>query len=172
MKKKKVKLSLEDIDVESMEVINAESLSTFIGGQQPASWDCILKCFDYMDDHQMNGYSSYYSGGSYISPYYGSYNPQQVGGFYNGDVHCLGLNGNLAVDMVSSVGVTRAGKTQYGQSIMLTIPGANGLGHAVIITGVIGSGSATSYTYWDPTLQQNGNTSTNGSYGYFVFQNK
>src|SRR5699024_11038934 len=93
------------------------------------------------------------------------YNPQEAGGIRWQDFDYVAYGGGLnVVDLGNQVPLTASGRTADGQRVMITIPGAGGADHAVVLTGANANGKL---TYYDPTTGHTNTISNTGPIGGF-----
>lgn len=142
--KKITKNSFESLR-NSFPVLSTESLKRLLGGT--ISNDCVLNCFAYVG---CGGYTRDDWGIIFTNSL--GYSLSSNGGINTSDFTALGAAGGMAVNKAGEIGINPStGKTSSGAWIMMEFPGANGLGHTVIVTGVEAENGTQYIKYYDPT---------------------
>jgi hypothetical protein len=147
--KKITKNSFENLR-NSFPILTIESLKAILGGT--VSTDCVLNCFAYTG---CNGYTRDHWDGILENSF--GYSTASIGGVNTSDYSALGAAGGMAVNKPAEVSINPyTGKENSGAYIMMEFPGANGLGHAVMVTGMEAENGRQYVKYYDPTKKEYG----------------
>ncbi|MCL4642069.1 MAG: hypothetical protein M5Z89_23900 [Olivibacter sp.] len=146
---------------DSMEIVDLKELLSCLGGQGSPSNDCVLNCYDYIDDGSLNA-GSYYA---YIAEYYCEYTNDSAG-LKTEYIDDLGNYAGMAVnELTGSFSFNGSnGRLPNGDQIMMTFNSTEGADHAVVVTGAVqNSGGSWDILYYDPTTGDTGKRAS-GSY--------
>lgn len=120
------------------------------GGGNGASWDCVFRCFDYLDG---DAFSRFHYQTMATADLY--YDASDMGGVYTSDIPTIGGFGTLNVNETGGIGSfdNSTGKLNNGKSLTILIPGASdGFTHMVVVENVLEYSDGTKLIlYYDPT---------------------